>query len=211
MNCKTDFLNIINKEESRKREKEKDLFMRQMKIENKVKTHFKETNKRQQEVRMRNKMKSESSLANRHGENLNIEERLNELTEKQQQNENNINKFKHQKDHEFYLKREIRRLKEEDFRKQKERQKRLEFLRKLDILNKEQQHDEYVKKNKTQLEKYKKSRMQKAVKEMFYKQEMYRTLQNINQSQSPKTFLKSQNINLNIQFRSPPKIIKEEE
>jgi hypothetical protein len=189
-------------EEKRNKEKEKELILQHMKTELKVEKHFKESKKRKQEVMLRNRMKSESSLVNRHGENMNYEETLSRLTGKLKQSERNISKFKQQKDHDFYLKRELRRLKEEDFIKMKERQKRLEFNRKLDILNKEQKHDDYIKKNKTQLEKYKNSRMQRAVKEMFYKQEMYRTLQNINQSMSPKAFIKSQNIELNVTFRS---------
>jgi hypothetical protein len=198
-------------EEIRNKEKEKELILQHMKTELKVEKHFKASSIRKQEVMLRNRMKSESSLVNRHGENMNYEKNMSRLTGKLKQSEKNISKFKQQKDHDFYLKRELRRLKEEDFIKMKERQKRLEFNRKCDILNKEQKHDEYIKKNKTQMERYKNSRMQEAVKEMFYKQEMYRTLQNINQSMSPKSFIKSQNIDLNVTFRSPPKTVKKED
>jgi hypothetical protein len=198
-------------EEIRNKEKEKELILQHMKTELKVEKHFKASSIRKQEVMLRNRMKSESSLVNRHGENMNYEKNMSRLTGKLKQSEKNISKFKQQKDHDFYLKRELRRLKEEDFIKMKERQKRLEFNRKCDILNKEQKHDEYIKKNKTQMERYKNSRMQEAVKEMFYKQEMYRTLQNINQSMSPKSFIKSQNIELNVTFRSPPKTVKKED
>jgi len=127
-------------------------------------------------------------------------------------NEKNIEKFKAQKEHEFFLKREIRRLKEEDFLKMKERQKRLEFIRKMDILNKEKMHDNYIKRNKTQIERFKKSRMRRTVKEMFDKQKLFQTMVNMNASRmSPKKFLKSQNIELNVQFRDPPKLKEEDQ
>ena len=92
--------------------------------------------KQQAEIRMKNRIKSESSLSNRKGENLDTLHKLESVMNKLKQSEDNVNKFKEQKEHEFYLRRELRRLREEDFRKMKERQKRLEFTRKLEIIQK---------------------------------------------------------------------------
>lgn len=92
--------------------------------------------KQQAEMRLKNRVKSESSLSNRKGESLDTLHKLESVMNKLKQSEENVNKYKEQKEHDFYLRRELRRLREEDFQKMKERQKRLEFTRKLEIIQK---------------------------------------------------------------------------
>ena len=146
-------------EEQRKKEQEKKYLEQRLKAENKIESHFRETKKRQDEIRLKHRIKSESSLVNRRGENNDVMQKLEKVMDKLQQSEDTVSKFKEQKEHEFYLKRELRRLKEEDFRKLKERQKRIEFLRKLEILGKEKEHEDYIKRNRSQLELFKKKKV----------------------------------------------------
>ena len=80
--------------------------------------------------------------------------------------------FKEQKERAFFLKREERKLKEQEFQRMKERQRQIEFNRKLEILQKEKKHEEYVKKNKTMLHKFTQRKIEKSIKGKIEEEKM---------------------------------------
>jgi len=118
---------FYRKEKNREIETAKQFVNQRLQMEKKLNTHARETRRKQEMLRTNNRIKSESSLANKKFEDVDTSQRLDEVMTKMKQSQDNIDKFKEQKEHEFYLRRELRRLKEEDFRKMQERKKRLEY------------------------------------------------------------------------------------
>ena len=79
------------------------------------------------------KIKEENALQN---------QRNKEIRAKLQKSQKAVEDFIRERDHQFMLKQELRKLREDDMQKVKQRRKRLELKRKIDIITKEKQDNE---------------------------------------------------------------------
>lgn len=67
------------------------------------------------------------------------------MMQKLQRSEKAVQEFMREQKHGLMLKQELRKLKEDDLKKLRERQKRLDFKRKMDILEKERDNSLAIK------------------------------------------------------------------
>jgi hypothetical protein len=78
-----------------------------------------------------------------------MQAKVDDMIKKMKRSQEAVEKFKKDQDHEIKLKQELRKLREEDMQKIKERKKRLEGNRKEKILDKEREHSDAVSMLKT--------------------------------------------------------------